>query len=81
MRTTQKMVDFQLNLINEKLKGTNKKIRVYSAYGHKNISISNIETTGEKDLRCGLTLGQLYDILYMFNELNYQIEKAIKENK
>ena len=80
MRTSQKMVDFQLNLVNEKLKDTNKKVRVYSAYGHKNISISNLETTGEKDLRCGLTLGQVYDILYMFNELCYEIEKAKKED-
>lgn len=81
MRTNQKMIDFQLDLINEKLKGTNKKVRVYSAYGHKNIAIQDTINGGEKDLRCGLTLGQVYDILYMFNELNYQIEKAKKESE
>lgn len=79
MRTNQKMIDFQLELINDKLKGTNKKVRVYSAYGHKNIAITNTINGGEKDLRCGLTLGQVYDILYMFNELNYQIERALGE--
>ena len=81
MRTNQKMVNFQLELVNEKLKGTNKKVRVYSCYGHRNIAISDTINGGERDLRCGLTLGQVYDILYMFNELNYQIEKAIKESE
>lgn len=80
MRTNQKMVNFQLELVNDRLKGTTKKVRVYSCYGHKNIAIYDTISGGERDLRCGLTLGQVYDILYMFNELNYQIDKA-KENK
>lgn len=79
MKTNQKMIDFQLDLINDKLKGTNKKVRVYSAYGHRNIAIQDTINGGERDLRCGLTLGQVYDILYMFNELSYQIERALGE--
>lgn len=69
-RTTRKMVDFQLDLANERLKRKHKKVSVYNAYGYNHIAITNTINGARDDLRNGLTLGQIYDILYVFNELN-----------
>lgn len=74
MRTTRKMIDYQLELINEKYKGSNKEIIVTSCYGYYQINELDKKTTGQRTIMSGLTLKEVYNCLYCFNEISYLIK-------
>ena len=79
MRVTRDMIDYQLDIANEKLKDTNKKIVVTSRYGYKAIELVDKITTGATDIRSGLTTKEAYDIIYSFNELTYLINREVNK--
>jgi hypothetical protein len=81
MRITRDMIDCQLDIINEKLKDTNKKIHVRKSYGYNSIELVDKTSGGSRDVRTGLTSREVYDCLYTFNELTYLIKREIEDAK
>lgn len=75
MKITNDMIDYQLTLINEQFTNTNYKVRVTKAYSYYMIVLDDVKTTGQRTLKSGLTKKQAYDMLEVFNNLYYFIEK------
>lgn len=76
MRITEKMIDNQLAIINDKLKNNNKKVVCYNTCGYKTIGLIINEYGGQITIRSGLTTREAYDCLYTYNELTYQLKKC-----
>lgn len=75
MRVNRKMVDFQLELINDFYNKKNEVVQVTRCYGYYNIVITQKDTGGERHIKGGLSLKDVYNSLYIVNEIIYQKER------
>ena len=66
-RITQKMLDFQLEVLNDHSKC---RYQIGSSYGHMNLELCSMECTGIKSISMGNTKSELYYQLLTLNSIH-----------